>query len=171
MSRGFKSTGVLTEKELFSLPGVPSKEKAEKGPVVVVECAEEFPCNPCETACGQGAIVVGHPITNLPRLEEDLCNGCGICLPQCPGLAIFLIDLSYSKTEATVSFPHEFFPLPKEGERVNAVDRSGKVVAHGRVVKVRNHPSQDRTAVVTIAVPKKYGWVVRGIERKAGKEG
>lgn len=115
MSRGFKSTGVLTEKELFSLPGVPSKEKAEKGPVVVVECAEEFPCNPCETACGQGAIVVGHPITNLPRLEEDLCNGCGICLPQCPGLAIFLIDLSYSKTEATVSFPHEFFPLPKEG--------------------------------------------------------
>jgi Fe-S-cluster-containing hydrogenase component 2 len=104
-------------------------------------------------------------------LEEDLCNGCGICLPQCPGLAIFLIDLSYSKTEATVSFPHEFFPLPKEGERVNAVDRSGKVVAHGRVVKVRNHPSQDRTPVVTIAVPKKYGWVVRGIERKAGKEG
>jgi Fe-S-cluster-containing hydrogenase component 2 len=112
---------------------------------------------------------VGHPITNLPTLKEDLCTGCGICLARCPGLAIFMMDLSYSKDDAAVSFPHEFLPVPEEGEKVKALDRGGRVVTTGKVIKVRNHRSQDRTPVVTIAVPKKHAWVVRGIQRKAGR--
>jgi NAD(P)H-nitrite reductase large subunit len=44
-----------------------------------------------------------------------------------------------------------------------------KLVANGKVVEVRNHPKQDRTPVVTIAVPKKFAWVVR--ESKKGREG
>ncbi len=169
MTRGFKATGILTGTELRSLPGVPSKERAEKGPVAVIECAEEFPCNPCESACTHAAINVGHPITNLPTLKEDLCTGCGICLARCPGLAIFMMDLSYSKDEAAVSFPHEFLPVPEEGDKVKAVNRGGRVVTTGKVIKVRNHRSQDRTPVVTIAVSKKHAWVVRGIHRKAGR--
>jgi Fe-S-cluster-containing hydrogenase component 2 len=170
MRRGFKSSGILTEEELYSLPGVPSKKKAEEGPVVVIECAEEFPCNPCEPACVQGAIRVGKPITNLPRLNEELCIGCGECVPQCPGLAIFMMNFTYSEGEASISFPHEYLPLPMVGEKVKAVDRAGKVITTGKVIEVKNHPSQDRTPVVTIAVPKKFGWKVRGIQRKAGKD-
>jgi Fe-S-cluster-containing hydrogenase component 2 len=169
MKRGFKSTGILTEEELHGLPGVPSEKKAAEGPVAVIECAEEFPCDPCEYACAHGAIIVGQPITNLPRLEEDSCIGCGECVVECPGLAIFMMDLAYSEKEATVSFPYEFLPLPKVGEDVNALDRSGKVITRGKVVEVKNLPSQDHTAVVKVVVPKEFGWDVRGIERNGGK--
>jgi hypothetical protein len=78
-----------------------------------------------------------------------------------------MMDLSYSKDEVAISFPHEFLPFPEVGEKVKAVNRGGRVVATGKVIKVRNHRSQDRTPIVTIAVPKKNAWVVRGIQRKA----
>jgi Fe-S-cluster-containing hydrogenase component 2 len=169
MSKGYKSSGVLTEEELQSLPGVPSKKRASEGPVAVVECAEEFPCNPCEAACVHGAIKVGRPIINLPELDAEACLGCGECIPQCPGLAIFLMDLTYSEDEASISFPYEFLLVPRVGDEVKAVDRSGKVVTTGKVINVENRPSQDRTPVITISVPKRFGWEVRGIQRKTGK--
>ncbi|UCB45226.1 MAG: 4Fe-4S binding protein [Spirochaetota bacterium] len=169
MQRGFKLTGVLTDAELHRLPGAPSVERAAKGPVAVIECAEEFPCDPCEYSCAYGAIIVGQPIINLPCLDEDSCTGCGKCIAQCPGFAIFVMNLNYSKKEATVSFPYEFLPTYKAGEVVNAVNRSGKVITKGKVVDVKNLTNQDRTVVITIAVPKEFGWDVRGIERKEVK--
>jgi len=169
ISRGYKSSGVLTEEELLSLPGVPSKKRAAEGPVAVVECAEKFPCNPCETACVHGAIKIGKPIINLPELDVEACLGCGECIPQCPGLAIFVMDFTYSDSEASISFPYEFLNLPNVGDEVKAVNRAGEVVTTGKVIKVENHPSQDRTSVITISVPKRFGWEVRGIQRKACK--
>lgn len=168
MKKGFKQTGKLTEEELRSLPGVPSKERADRGPVAIIECAQEFPCNPCETACVQQAIVVGHPITNLPYLKDDDCVGCGECIPQCPGLAIFVMDRTYSPKEASVSFPYEFLPLPSPGDEVEVVDRGGQVIARGRVIEVDYNPHTDRTPVLTVAVPKEHAWIVRGIRRKRG---
>lgn len=170
MNRGFKSTGILTAGELHNLPGVPPKKRMKEGPVAVIECAEEFPCNPCESACAHGAIIIGQPITNLPRLDEDSCIGCGECIDKCPGLAIFMMDMGYSEKEAAISFPFEFLFVPKVGEHAKAVDRSGKVITMGKVVEVRNLPSQDHTAVLTVVVPKQFGWDVRGIQRR-GSEG
>jgi Fe-S-cluster-containing hydrogenase component 2 len=169
MKEGFKSTGILTAEELRGLPGVPSVNRAAEGPVAVIECAEEFPCDPCESSCAHGAIFVGRPITNLPRLDEDSCIGCGECIVECPGLAIFMMNLTYSDKEAAVSFPYEFLPLPRVGEEIGAVDRSGKVITTGKVVEVKNLPSQDRTAVVTVALPREFGWDVRGLQIKGGK--
>ncbi len=80
-----------------------------------------------------------------------------------------MMDLAYSEEEATVSFPYEFLPLPRVGEEVDAVDRSGKVITRGKVVEVKNLPSQDHTAVVKVEVPKEFGWDVRGIERRGGE--
>lgn len=160
-----QDTGTMSPNDLKASPGYPAKKDLTKGPVVVIECTEEIPCDPCETVCNRGAIVVGEPITNLPRLDPEKCNGCGLCIPICPGLAIFLIDAAYSEKEAAISFPHEYVPLPKEGDEVEAVNRKGKVVCTGRVLKVRNPQRHDHTPVITIAVPKQYLHDVRGIKR------
>ena len=160
-----QDAGTMSKKELEASPGYPSREDLEKGSVVVIECTEEIPCDPCETVCKKGAIVVGEPITNLPRLDPEKCNGCGLCIPICPGLAIFMVDATYSEDEGAVSFPHEYLPVPKEGDEVEAVDRRGEVICKGKVIKINSPKSYDHTPVVRVAVPKKYIDEVRGMKR------
>ena len=109
-------TGFLNSAELKEAGRYPSEERLKKGPVAVIECCQNIPCNPCETACKFGAITVGDLITNLPVLDESKCVGCGVCLTKCPGLAIFVVDKS--KDMATVSFPFEYLPLPEKGDIV-----------------------------------------------------
>jgi Fe-S-cluster-containing hydrogenase component 2 len=156
-------TGCVTIEELKSFNLFPSDARFAKGPVAVVECIQEIPCNPCESACPRSAIKVGEPITALPIVDEDACSGCGICVAQCPGLAIFIVDKTYSETEAAVSFPYEYFPLPEAGDGVNAVSRAGERVCDARVLKVMNPKSYNRTPVVTVAVPKDLADDVRSI--------
>lgn len=164
MVEGLSQKGVLSKEELSKLPGVPSEEKVRKGPVVIIECAEEIPCNPCELACRQGAIEIGENINDLPVLKEELCTGCGVCIAMCPGLAIFTVDLTFSEKEALVNMPHEFLPLPKKGEVVKCLNRGGKDVSEGRIVKVLTSRKMDRTPVLSVAVPKRVAMEVRAIK-------
>jgi thioredoxin reductase/Fe-S-cluster-containing hydrogenase component 2 len=122
--------------------------------IACIECTEEIPCNPCEAVCPHGAIKVGKDITSLPELDIDKCTGCGVCLPACPGLAIFLVDYSYSDHEALVTIPYEFLPLPEVGEKVSALDRNGKEVGTARIISVKSSINFNKTAVVTFAVEK-----------------
>lgn len=154
-----KSTGIPTQKDLESV--VPSKERLAKGPVAIMECFEKIPCNPCYTSCKRGAIKEFEDINDRPQLNVDICNGCGVCISNCPGLAIFVVDESYSDTEALVKIPYEFLPLPEEGTYVTGLDREGKPVCRAKVVKVQNSKAQDRTPVVSLAVPKELSMVVR----------
>ena len=164
MSEGVRYTGVPSNEELRNSPGFPSEERQAKGRVAVIECVQEIPCNPCENACPVGAIIIGSPITNLPVLDADKCTGCGQCLARCPGLAIFLINQKYSETEAVISFPFEYWPFPKEGDVVDAVDRGGQVVCHGTVTSVRMPESFKNTCIVSIAVPREYSAQVRSMK-------
>ncbi|MGE5578236.1 MAG: 4Fe-4S dicluster domain-containing protein [Syntrophothermus sp.] len=157
------ATGIVTWDDLKQAPGFPGEKRLKEGPVAVIECLQQIPCNPCEEACPYGAISVGEPITNLPRLAADKCRGCGLCIPACPGQAIFVVDNTLSGTEAAVSFPFEFLPVPKPGQRVAVVNRAGEVVGEGNVTRVLNPPKYDRTMVVTVAVPKSLADEVRGI--------
>ena len=162
--------GFPTIEELEEYGRMPSEERYRKGPVAVIECLQEIPCNPCEAACKFGAIYVGMPITNLPVLNEEKCTGCGQCIAQCSGLAIFVVDKTYSETEATVSFPHEYLPLPEKGQRVRAVNRAGEYVCDATVLRIVNSKMNDHTPVVTVAIPQNFADDVRGMERLTFEE-
>ena len=132
----------------------------------VIDCCENIPCNPCETACARGAISVGKPITNLPCLDEDKCSGCGLCVVKCPGLAIFLIDSEYSQDQALVGFPYEYLPVPRVGDSADAVDQNGTVLGQAIIHKVSRPVKDDPTLLVFILVGKKVAKKVRSIKRK-----
>ena len=162
MSESLPTTGVPSIEELEKSPGFPSKKRLMKGSVAVIECIQEIPCDVCGSACPFGAISLAS-ISSLPELDEEKCTGCGACVPFCPGLAIFLVDSTFSRDEASISFPYEFLPVPKVGEVVDATDRLGLPIVKGRIVKVLERKSFDRTLVVTIAIPKRFAQLVRGI--------
>jgi Fe-S-cluster-containing hydrogenase component 2 len=159
----FDRTGVLREADLRRRKLLPSKARFGRGSVVVVECIQEIPCNPCVDACARKAITIAGNITHVPNVDFDACNGCTVCIARCPGLAIFVVHKNYGPKEAAISLPYELLPRPQKGDVVQAVDRSGRVCCPGRVVKLRDRKPLDRCAVVTIAVPKRYYNTVRGI--------
>ncbi|MBN2465298.1 hypothetical protein JXD38_06715, partial [candidate division WOR-3 bacterium] len=71
--------------------------------------------------------------------------------------------------EATVTLPYELLPRPAVGVRVACLDRAGREVCRGKVVKVLDTKALNRCAVVTVAVPKRYWNTVRSI--RMGKRG
>jgi Fe-S-cluster-containing hydrogenase component 2 len=161
-------SGVLSPKEISAAVALPSKERLAAGPVVMVECIENIPCNPCAYACPRKAITIEGELTDTPKVDFSKCNGCTLCISKCPGLAIFVVNRDYSKTEATVTMPYELLPRPETGARVVCLDRAGKAVCSGKVVKVLDAPALNRCAVVTVAVPRRFWNTVRSI-RVGGK--
>ncbi len=162
--RNYEHDGVLSEADLKSHGLIPSKERFNKGPVVIVECVEKIPCNPCVDACSKKAITIEGSITNIPQVNFNTCNGCAICIARCPGLAIFVVNKNYNQKQASISLPYEFTPRPKIGDIVNGLDRNGKIVCKAYVIKVLDAKGLDRCAVITITVPKKYYNIVRFIK-------
>lgn len=151
-----KTIGSPSLEELKNSPAFPKEEDYKKGPIAVIECIEEIPCNPCETSCYKGAIVIGKPITNLPQIDFQKCVGCGICVAACPGLAIYIKDFTYSQEEALISFPYEYLPLPKAGDVVTLAGRRGEEICEGRVVKVNNAKVNNHTVVLSVSFPKEH---------------
>ena len=168
-NKGILYTGVPSRQELLEAPGVPSEERMRKGRVACIECVQEIPCNPCQAACGFGAITVGEEITCLPHLDEEKCTGCGACVAACPGLAITLVDKSWKPEEATIDFPFEYLPLPQEGEEVDAVNRWGEPVCKGKILAVRKPRSYEGTAVIRMAIPVEHADEVRSMKRLEGR--
>jgi len=129
-------------------------DSSGRGPRALIECFEEIPCDPCAAACSKGAIRFEGSITVQPVFDSNQCDGCGLCIPVCPGLAIFVVDPSHSKEEGLIKLPYEFLPLPRKGDRVIALDRDGKEIGTGKVHHVLNPPGFDRTPVVSLLVPR-----------------
>jgi thioredoxin reductase/Fe-S-cluster-containing hydrogenase component 2 len=151
-------------KDLTDLPGYPSEKRIKEKTVAIIECGQEIPCNPCVEICPTQAIVMGTEITDLPRLLEDKCTGCGLCLSCCPGLAIFLLNYNYSEEKAVLSIPYEYFPYPEVGEILPGIDRDGKTVTHVEVVKVDIKKVYDRTAIISVSLDKEFIHLVRSIK-------
>ena len=168
---GILYTGILSAEELSLCPGITGAERFEAGPVAVIECVQQIPCDPCEHACPSKAITVGHPITRLPVLDGTKCTGCGQCIAPCPGLAIFLVHKHYTDTTSLVEFPYEFLPLPEEGSVVPCGGRDGRFIANGKVVKVKKTVHANGTALVQVEVPREFFMDIRTICRKRTSHG
>jgi Fe-S-cluster-containing hydrogenase component 2 len=161
--------GVPTEEELDKI--FPSQERLLQGPIAIFECYQNIPCDPCFKACKIGAIKPFEDINDLPKLLEEKCVGCGLCISKCPGLSICIIDYTYSHTQALMKLPYEFLPLPKVHESVMALDRQGQDVCMAKVVEVMNHESFDKTPVVSIIFDKTYIKAVRNFRLIGGQDG
>ena len=142
---------------------LPTDERLEKGPVAIIECIEEIPCNPCVESCPQGAITMPGGLNQIPRIDWEKCTGCGLCVSRCPGLAIFIMDAAAGNDLASVSLPYEFTPLPEKGERVMVLDREGNELGPADVLRVQKGKRVDRTVVITVAVPRQWALKARGI--------
>ena len=157
-------TGIPTAEDVKNV--FPSMERLKKGPVAIIECFEKIPCDPCHTACNRGAMQPFSDINDLPLILEENCNGCGVCIYRCPGLAIMVADMSYSEKKATLKIPYEFAPLPKNGETVLALDRAGNPVCDALVVKILNNAAMDKTAIVCLEFDKEFIYDVRHLRLK-----
>ncbi len=120
----------------------------------VLECYQEIPCNPCSTSCPFDAIKVEPDINQLPVIDYELCTSCGICVYNCPGLAIFVVDLSKDKAIFKVSY--ELLPIPEKGMTVKGINRAGEVICDALVLRVQNSNTQDSTVLIHVEVDKAY---------------
>ena len=160
LSQTLLTKGFLAEKEVPGFPGVPSGKV--KGIHPVIECTQNIPCNPCQDACRFGCIRVGEDITGLPRVDTGAeCAGCGMCVASCPGQAIFLVDDDYDAECATVTMPYEILPYPEPGAKGIAYGRDGCRICPAEVLCCRTSPKMDRTALLTIKVPKEMSMKAR----------
>ncbi|MDO5115216.1 MAG: 4Fe-4S binding protein [Synergistaceae bacterium] len=154
--------GVPTKEDLEKV--FPSEERMAKGPVSVIECFQKIPCNPCVKACPRGAIDIGCDINNVPSLDDAKCNGCGICILRCPGLAIFVVDKSCSKEFAIVKIPFEYIPLPEKGQLACGLDREGKELGWFEVTQVISGGGTNMTHAIALKVPQELAMEVRNIK-------
>jgi Fe-S-cluster-containing hydrogenase component 2 len=151
--REYEKTGLLSTKDLQ----VPSKKQLEKG-VAILECVQEIPCNPCVGSCPVHAISM-KDINAPPVNDFEKCIGCTKCVGVCPGLAIFVVKLKGDK--AWVTLPYEFITVPKVGDSVDALDRTGAIRGKALVKKILK---QGKTMVVTIEIESSLAMDIRNIK-------
>ena len=155
--------GVPTQEDLQNI--YPSVERLAQGPVSVIECFQQIPCNPCVEACNRGAIYIKGDINGLPLLAEERCNGCALCISRCPGLAIFVVDQTYSQEYGLVMLPYEYVPVPEKGQLVTGFNRAGDLLGQFEVIRVISGGKKNMTWVITLAVPQELLMEVRSIGR------
>ena len=132
----------------------PEKEYLIK-PLAITECYEAIPCDPCSTSCPFDAIYIGEDINTPPIVDFGKCTGCGICVYNCPGLAIFIVQ-ELDEKHARFKIPYELRPLPIKGETWSGVNRTGEIITEVLIEKVSLTDRQDKTALIQVLVPVEF---------------
>jgi Fe-S-cluster-containing hydrogenase component 2 len=159
------NSGVLTGDHMGQKGAVlPPKDlwDSKKNGLVIVECPARIPCNPCNTSCPTGAILPFKDINDVPEIEYAKCTGCAMCVAACPGLACFVIDMTFSPEKALYKLPYELLPRPVKGNKVKCLDRTGKEIAEGSVENV-TEPRKDNTCVVHVSALKELFNEIRAV--------
>jgi len=91
-----------------------------------LECIKYCPVNKSGADC-----IVLNEETKKAQIDEDICNGCGICVKVCPFEAITIVNLA---TELATDKIHQYgqnsfrlykLPTPKKGEVIGLLGRKG----------------------------------------------
>ncbi len=91
-----------------------------------LECIKYCPINKSGADC-----IVLNEETKKAQIDEDICNGCGICVKVCPFDAITIVNLA---TELATDKIHQYgqnsfrlykLPTPKPGQVVGLLGRNG----------------------------------------------
>ena len=91
-----------------------------------LECIKYCPVNKSGADC-----IVLNEETKKAQIDEDICNGCGICVKVCPFDAITIVNLA---SELSADKVHQYginsfrlykLPTPKKGEVVGLLGRNG----------------------------------------------
>ena len=91
-----------------------------------LECIKYCPVNKSGSDC-----IILNEESNKAQIDEDICNGCGICVKVCPFDAITIVNLaSELATDKIHQYgPNSFrlfrLPTPKKGEVVGLLGRNG----------------------------------------------
>jgi ATP-binding cassette subfamily E protein 1 len=91
-----------------------------------LECIKYCPVNKSGADC-----IIINEETKKAQIDEDICNGCGICVKVCPFDAITIVNLaSELATEKIHQYgPNSFrlfrLPTPRKGEVVGLLGRNG----------------------------------------------
>ena len=91
-----------------------------------LECIKYCPVNKSGAEC-----VTINEESKKAQIDEDICNGCGICVKVCPFDAITIVNLA---SELAIEKIHQYgtnsfrlykLPTPKKGEVVGLLGRNG----------------------------------------------
>ena len=146
--------------KVIDSPFMPSEERMNEKPFVLIDCLYGFACNPCAFACPHGAISKSSTST-VPHIDFDKCIGCMKCVFQCPGLAIF----GYNLKKDWLFLPVEY--EVEENAEVYLVDNNGKILGEGLIEKVMKKANKTNVArVKSIDVHATELTAVRGFIQK-----
>ena len=90
------------------------------------ECIKYCPVNKSGAEC-----VTINEVSKKAQIDEDICNGCGICVKVCPFDAITIVNLASELATdkihqyGTNSFRLYKLPTPRKGEVVGLLGRNG----------------------------------------------
>jgi len=157
-----RRTGVVSAERLKLLGYIPNKERLYKGPVAIFECVEPIPCNVCVFACPFNAVQM-EKITDMPKVDFDRCTGCALCVAQCPGQAIYVVDLSSKDSYGYVTLQYDMTLPPKPGDKVKLLDNKGREIGEG-IVRLSYKHKRSEVYVVKVEVPKDLVMVVKAIK-------
>ena len=91
-----------------------------------LECIKYCPVNKSGADC-----IILNEETKKAQIDENICNGCGICVKVCPFDAITIVNLA---SELSTDKVHQYginsfrlykLPTPKKGEVVGLLGRNG----------------------------------------------
>ncbi|MSV26010.1 MAG: ribosome biogenesis/translation initiation ATPase RLI [Nitrosarchaeum sp.] len=91
-----------------------------------LECIKYCPVNKSGADC-----IILNEETKKAQIDEDICNGCGICVKVCPFDAITIVNLASELASDKIhqygpnSFRLYKLPTPRKGEVVGLLGRNG----------------------------------------------